>query len=85
MPEPPDSVSSAMTVNLHMMFCRAVTPARSVEVSGYLTIPNNVEDYRCRCRDSSKPLYLKQRYIENYRFYHKYVCGDRWVRGAVYY
>ncbi|KAK3733557.1 hypothetical protein RRG08_011274 [Elysia crispata] len=77
--------SDTMAINLNMMFCSAITPSRvcsnnevSVEVSGYLAIPNDVEDYRCRCRDSSKPLYLKQRYIENYRFYHKYVCEDSW-------
>ncbi|KAK3728639.1 hypothetical protein RRG08_041824 [Elysia crispata] len=77
--------SDTITANLHMMFCRAITPARvcsnnevSVEVSGYLEIPNDLELYRCRCRNRSKPLLLKQRYIENYRFHHNYVCEDSW-------
>ncbi|KAK3733555.1 hypothetical protein RRG08_011272 [Elysia crispata] len=77
--------SDTMIVNLHMMFCRTVTPARvcsnnevAIETSGSLAIPTNLDHYRCRCSDTSKPLYLQHRRLANNRFYHKYVCGDTW-------
>ncbi|GFR69557.1 hypothetical protein ElyMa_002052400 [Elysia marginata] len=76
--------SSNMNVTLQMMFCDTVTPRTScnnnqvsLEVSGFLLIPNSLDHYRCRCNDSL-PLRLIERRVQNNRFYHKYVCGSSW-------
>ncbi|RUS85914.1 hypothetical protein EGW08_006317 [Elysia chlorotica] len=77
--------SDDMKVNLHMMFCNTVTPATecdnnqvSLEISGFMAIPNDVDNHACRCRNTSQPLYLVERRLANNRFYHKYVCADSW-------
>ncbi|XP_005110430.1 uncharacterized protein LOC101852515 [Aplysia californica] len=73
------STTSIMTLN--MMFCRPIQPPNycslgqeALVVSGAMTIPNNVEDFNCRCYGDS-PLYLhNRRYAENHLIYHTYVC-----------